>query len=58
MDVVLIALLVSVVCNLVQIVFYVSKVCIDYRKYKENKEEEKKRASYNNLQEPSDGIWI
>jgi hypothetical protein len=54
-----IALLVSLIGNVVQIVFYLTKVCLDYRKYKDNVEEHKKRESYNDLKEQNeDGIWI
>jgi len=58
-DVISIALLVSLIGNVVQIIFYVSKVCLDYHKYKENVEEHRKRESYNDLKEQNeDGIWI
>lgn len=53
-----IALLVSLVGNLVQITFYLCKTYIDYKEYKQKKQEIKQRNSYNDLKEDDGAIYF
>lgn len=57
MDIVAIALFVSLVGNIIQMTFYIVNVYMNYRKYTAEKEEMKRRDSYNDLQE-TNGIYL
>jgi hypothetical protein len=58
MDVISVALLISVVCNLVQITFYIVKLYGDYKNHKQELEMEQRRRSYNDLNEQDGAIFF
>ena len=53
-----IALLVSLIGNVVQITFYLCKTYIDYKKYIQQRQETKQRNSYNDLKEEEGAIYF
>lgn len=57
LTIVSIALLVSLLGNIIQMTFYVVRVYLDYFKYKQDLKEQQKRDSYNDLKE-DDAIYF
>lgn len=58
-SIVSLALVVSLIGNMVQMMFYFMRVYLDYRTYVKQEEENKRRDSYNDLQEPDgDAIFF
>lgn len=53
-----IALMISLMGNIVQMCFYVMRVCLDVKSYRKEQEEQKKRDSYNNLHETEGAIFF
>lgn len=58
MDVISIALLISVLCNTVQIVFYLCRLYGDCRQIRQEVELKQQRKSYHDLQENDGAIFF
>lgn len=57
MDLLILGLVISIFGNIIQLLGNVCRMYINCYKYQQQVNEEKKRASYEDLKDP-DGIWI